>query len=149
MHEVKAGETWFSKKLNYGVKIAYIHGPWALCEPDNVNPWLEKTEYIQKEWVKTHEADGTPVTGELRCEIEWNQRRRAAYKCPEGPLDLVTTAHGRTDFIAWEYEGGYRSRISPTLYESQEGQHWGGILRGQDRFKPVRAVAVILRKAGD
>jgi len=81
--------------------------------------------------------------GEVRHEIDWSERAgcvHAGLRC--GPMSTVQT---RMDFIAYEFEDGYRSRVSPTLLIDAMGNYTTGETKTHRGVKGrVRAVAVIL-----
>ena len=109
-------------------------------------------------WTKTHEADGTAVegeaeeTGERRCVICWDNYPATYPERNCFPGRRVSEAVGVKDFIAFEFEDGYRSRVSPTYFKHREtGMHLDGGPSGwpTEDYYSVRAVAVILSKEGE
>ena len=85
--------------------------------------------------------------GERRLEIVWDSWS-GLYFYPERSADYSALgANGLSGFIAWEYEDGYRSRVSPTMYRVENGKYcdYSPSDDVKGKLTLMRAVAVILK----
>ena len=152
MKEFKVGETWIK---NGNDRFIIMMGNGAILTRRNDGSLLVVSEAVAAaDWIKTHEADGSLVkdeeTGERRCVVDWSVGDWGRYSILRMDFFSVGDANERLDFIAFEFEDGYRSRVSPTLYRHKDtGVYETGIKTWDSSlYDRVRAVAVILSKEG-
>lgn len=154
MNKFKVGENWVKNPdenmliTAVGIK-RILYTKWGGSKAPEFSMAICDTD----DWAKTHEADGSPFCGyccyggEETRPIVWQADRGLFAAGPEGILTWdVAAAVGMTRFIAFEYEDGYRSRVSPTMYRSDNGTYVNGNLCHV--YVPVRAVAVIMEGGG-
>ena len=149
MIEFKVGERWTAKS-GRPQRVLYV-GDISLFFRDLGNDCegIQDLVWCRKNWTKTHEADGAPVAvkepGEQRCEIDWGEYT-GIYTQPGKGRRPPDKANGFSNFEAWEYEDGYRSRVSPTLYRHKfTSNYQSGVRPELTNMEKVRAVAVILK----
>ena len=152
MKELKVGETWIK---NGNDRFIIMMGNGEILTRRNDGSLLVVSEAVAAaDWIKTHEADGSLVndeeTGERRRVICWDNYPATYPERNCFPGRRVSEAVGVEDFIEFEFEDGYRSRVSPTLYRHKDTGVYETVIKTwySSLYDRVRAVAVILSKEG-